>query len=448
MRVHPGRIQETRTGPQGTGPVIYWMSRDQRITDNWALVHAQDLALHASRPLRIVFCLADSFLQAGLRQYDFILRGLHECASLAGNLNIPLDLVHGEAGLMLPAYLEKHKASFLVMDFDPLRIKKSWQKEVLDKTGMPAHLVDAHNIVPCWSTSRKQEYAARTIRPRIHRNLDEFLDDYPEPKPHPIAAEAGTVFDPDDVLQGMHPDKSIPPVQELKPGPAAALGTLHSFILDKLYSYSEKRNDPNMQALSNLSPYLHFGHISAQNVALQVKKQLHTPIKSREAFLEELIVRKELSDNFCHYNQNYDNFQGLRAWAQKTLDKHRQDTRDYLYEPETLEQGLTHDPLWNAAQVEMVNTGKMHGYMRMYWAKKILEWTDSPEQAIDTAIYLNDRYELDGRDPNGYTGILWSMGGVHDRPWKERKIFGTVRYMSYNGCKRKFNVDAYIQKWI
>ena len=448
MRVHPGRIQEIRTGNQDSGPVIYWMSRDQRIMNNWALIHAQDLALHASRPLRIVFCLADSFLHAGLRQYDFMLRGLHECASLAGSLNIPLDLIQGETGLMLPAYLEKHKTSFLVMDFDPLHIKKSWQKEILDKTGMPAHLVDAHNIVPCWSTSGKQEYAARTIRPRIHRQLDEFFEDYPDLESHPYPAEAGSGFDPDEVLQDMNLDKTTAPVRWLDPGPEAAGAVLDDFIVHRLPLYQEKRNDPNMQALSNLSPYLHFGNISAQRVALQVKKQLHTPMEAREAFLEELIVRKELSDNFCHHNQNYDNFQGLPAWSQKTLDKHRRDTRDYLYELQALEMARTHDPLWNAAQVEMVNTGKMHGYMRMYWAKKILEWTDSPEQAINIAIYLNDKYELDGRDPNGYTGILWSIGGVHDRPWKERKIFGTVRYMSYNGCKRKFNVDAYIQKWI
>ena len=448
MRVHPDRIQQIRTGTRGKGPVIYWMSRDQRIGDNWALVHAQDLALHLSRPLRIVFCLADEFLQAGLRQFDFMLRGLHECAALAGSLNIPLDLVRGEAGLMLPAYLEKHQASFLIMDFDPLRIKKSWQKKVLDKTGMPAHLVDAHNIVPCWRTSQKQEYAARTIRPRIHRQLEEFLEDYPKLEPHPYPALAGSGLDPDGLLQEMDLDRTIKPVQWLTPGPAGAGDVLDDFMANRLALYQEKRNDPNMLALSNLSPYLHFGHTSAQKVALQVKKQLETPLQSREAFLEELIVRKELSDNFCHYNQNYDNFQGLPAWAQKTLDKHRSDSRDYLYEPRALEQGLTHDPLWNAAQMEMVKSGKMHGYMRMYWAKKILEWSKSPEQAIDTAIFLNDKYELDGRDPNGYTGIMWSMGGVHDRPWKERKIFGTVRYMSYNGCQRKFNVDAYIQKWI
>jgi deoxyribodipyrimidine photo-lyase len=213
------------------------------------------------------------------------------------------------------------------------------------------------------------------------------------------------------------------------------------------------RNNPTRDAQSNLSPYLHFGQISAQRVALEVLKYLSLPPFAREgteggishaAFLEELIIRRELSDNFCFYNRDYDNFEGFPDWAKKTLNKHRKDRRDYIYTVKQFEHAKTHDDLWNAAQMEMAKRGKMHGYMRMYWAKKILEWTESPEKAMEVAIYLNDQYELDGRDPNGYAGIAWSIGGVHDRAWNERPIFGKIRYMSYNGCKAKFDIKQYI----
>jgi deoxyribodipyrimidine photo-lyase len=168
--------------------------------------------------------------------------------------------------------------------------------------------------------------------------------------------------------------------------------------------------------------------------------------ETKEAFLEELIIRKELSDNYCYYCRDYDNFNGFPDWSKGSLNEHRKDKREFIYSLEEFEQAKTHDELWNAAQKEMINTGKMHGYMRMYWAKKIFEWSHTPEEAIETAIYLNDKYELDGRDPNGYTGIAWSIGGVHDRAWFDREVFGKVRYMNYNGCKSKFNVDAYIKK--
>jgi deoxyribodipyrimidine photo-lyase len=198
--------------------------------------------------------------------------------------------------------------------------------------------------------------------------------------------------------------------------------------------------------VSDLSPYLHFGQIASQRVAWEVRRA-EAPAEAKQAFLEELIVRRELADNFCYYNPAYDQVAGFPAWAQQTLDQHRRDPRDYLYELPDWEAGRTHDDLWNAAQLEMVRRGKMHGYLRMYWAKKILEWSATPEEALATAIYLNDRYELDGRDPNGYTGVAWSIGGVHDRPWGERPVFGKIRYMSRAGCQRKFNVEQYIA-WV
>ena len=207
--------------------------------------------------------------------------------------------------------------------------------------------------------------------------------------------------------------------------------------------YSTLRNDPNESGQSNLSPYLHFGQLSAQRVAIEVMKSPASD-EDKSAFLEELIVRRELSDNFCFYNPHYDATEGFPNWAKETHRIHSDDKREHTYALKEFEQGKTHDPLWNAAQMELVITGKMHGYMRMYWAKKILEWTSNPEEAMRFSIYLNDKYSLDGRDPNGYAGIAWSIGGVHDRAWGERSVFGKIRYMNYNGCKRKFDVAKYI----
>jgi deoxyribodipyrimidine photo-lyase len=234
-------------------------------------------------------------------------------------------------------------------------------------------------------------------------------------------------------------------IEWIKPGEKEGKMTLKNFIKTRLSDYDKDRNDPNRDAQSDLSPYLHFGQISAQRVALEVLKDSKED-QNRDAFLEELIVRRELADNYCFYNPDYDKFQGFPDWAKKTLHEHRKDKREYNYPNEQFEEGKTQDALWNAAQIQMVKTGKMHGYMRMYWAKKILEWTESPEQAQKIAIDLNDKYELDGRDPNGYTGIAWSIGGVHDRAWFKRPIFGKIRFMSAKGASSKFDVKAYILK--
>lgn len=447
MSINPQRVKVIKAGQRKSGPVIYWMSREQRIHDNWALIHAIDIARKMDKELRIVFYLTDNFHEAGLRHYDFMLRGLAKCSKEAGKLNIPFDLIQGDPGYVPSLWLEKNNACHVVTDFDPLRIKRSWQDKVVEKNSdLEFHIVDAHNIVPCWVTSDKQEYAARTIRPKIYKKLDEFIDPFPDITP--LDQECNNSdLDINILIKDLSLNSGVSPVDWIRPGWDEALSMLDHFLDHGLKNYQEKRNDPNFNALSNLSPYLHFGQICSQTVTLRLKQIKSISVEDADAFLEELIVRKELSDNYCWFNNGYDNFDGLPEWGKNTLDKHRSDTREYLYSRDEFESGQTHDPLWNSCQQEMVNTGKMHGYMRMYWAKKILEWTKTPEQAIEFAVYLNDKYELDGRDPNGYTGIMWSMGGLHDRPWKERSIFGTVRYMSYNGCKRKFNVDQYIRKW-
>ncbi len=360
--------------------------------------------------------------------------------------NIPFCLLKGDPVEKIPEFVSKNNIGTLVTDFDPLRIKRKWKSGAAGKIGIPFYEVDAHNIVPCRHASQKQEYGARTLRPKINRVLDDFLDDFPPLKENTADNIPNLpAVDFEKTIMDIRTDRSVAEVDGIEPGEKGAQKTLDSFIGGRIEDYGIKRNKPDNDMQSGLSPYLHFGNISAQRIAMEVLGS-NAADADRDPFLEELIVRRELSDNYCYYNRNYDSFEGFPPWARKTLDDHRGDTREYIYSPHRLEASLTHDPLWNAAQSQMVITGKMHGYMRMYWAKKILEWSPSPDQAQETAIYLNDKYSLDGRDPNGYTGIAWSMGGVHDRAWGERAVFGKVRYMSYNGARSKFDVKRYIDK--
>jgi deoxyribodipyrimidine photo-lyase len=444
--VNPGRIRILNKGIPGKGPVVYWMSRDQRTTDNWALLFARQLADENGKDLLVVFTLSPAFQGAGLRHYSFMLKGLAEVEENLKKYRIPFLLLPGYPPESLKELKMETGISYLVTDFDPLRIKLSWKREVCESLDIPVSEVDAHNIVPCLRVSTKQEFGAYTIRPKIHRLLNEYLVEFPgirSMKSSCLTAPETTWIKAEHVLENLQP---VPEVNWILPGETKALEKMEDFITDRLPGYNAAKNDPNQDAVSDLSPYLHFGHLSAQRIALEILKR-YPRDENSDAFLEELIVRRELSDNYCYFNPDYDNTRGFPAWAIKTLNEHRSDEREYLYSDEEFEQGKTHDPLWNAAQKQMLITGKMHGYMRMYWAKKILEWSRSPEEAMRISIYLNDKYELDGRDPNGYTGCAWSIGGVHDRAWNERSVFGKIRYMNYNGCKRKFDVNSYINKW-
>jgi deoxyribodipyrimidine photo-lyase len=374
-----------------------------------------------------------------------MLEGLKGVEKDLGGLDIAFYLRSGYPEKEIPEFCHRHRTGVLITDFDPLRLKRKWKKAVSERVNIPVYEVDAHNIIPCWVASDKQEFGAYTIRPKIRRLLPTFLEDFPTVEKHAVPWEdRPNVTDWKGAEDALAVDRAVAAVQWLDPGVGAADDSLRCFIEDRLDVYRRDRNDPNKVGQSNLSPYLHFGRLSAQRVALEVLKTAVAG-DSRDAFLDELIVRRELSDNFCFYNPRYDSFDGFPEWAKKTLTEHRKDKRSYIYPRDVLENAETHDDLWNAAQIEMVKKGKMHVYMRMYWAKKLLEWTKSPEDAMETAIYLNDRYELDGRDPNGYAGIAWSIGGVHDRAWGERNVFGKIRYMSYNGLKSKFNTNAYIK---
>jgi len=403
------------------GPVLYWMSRDQRADDNWALLHAQREACGRRVPLVTVFCVAPVFLGATLRQYGFMLRGLEETERSLRDLAISFVLLRGDPSREVPAFARRIGAGLVVTDFDPLRIKIDWRRKVAAALHVPAVEVDAHNIVPAWHASPKQEYGAYTLRPKLLKLLPDFLTPIPRLRRHPyvLSKDPGPA-DWGSIQQNLRVNRSVGEVTGFTPGSAAALRAMRHFIDHKINGYQDSSRNPAIDGLSNLSPYLHFGQISAQRVALEAKAAVSAPA-ARNAFLEELIVRRELSDNFCLYNQHYDTIKGFPAWAGKTLSDHERDTRPYVYTRERLEAGETHDDLWNAAQQEMVQSGKMHSYLRMYWAKKILEWTRSPGEALQIVLELNDRYEIDGRDPNGYAGAAWSIGGVHDRAWGDRE---------------------------
>ncbi len=432
--------------PVGDGPVIYWMSRDQRVEDNWALLYAQEIALGINQPLIVLFCLVPRFLDATLRHYRFMLAGLKEVEGRLKDLRIAFKLLSGQPEEQVTLCVKELKAGALIADFSPLKINRIWREQVASRIGAAAYEVDAHNVVPCWEASPKQEYAAYTIRPKINRLLPEYLVDLPRPLRHPDRAQA--LDEPTDWLKAessLKTDAAVAPVEAFIPGEAAAREAMDNFLDHRLHYYANLRNDPTADGQSDLSPYLHFGQLGAQRLAYEVKKRSGNSPAGAD-YLEELIVRRELSDNFCYYNDYYDSPEAFPNWAKQTLAAHLADRREYLYSLDHFETAQTHDDLWNAAQNEMVKKGKMHGYLRMYWAKKILEWSSSPAEAMKTAIYLNDRYSLDGRDPNGYAGIAWSIGGVHDRAWPERTIFGKIRYMSYKGSKSKFNIQKYIEK--
>ncbi len=343
--------------------------------------------------------------------------------------------------------MKDRDAKILVTDMSPLRFSRRSKSKLAETLGIPFLEVDAHNIVPVWLASPKLEYQAATFRPKINRLLPEFLTDFPDKQSYKMGEPLPkNSIDFEKILREFPVDRSVLPVDWIVPGAQAAEVALSAFLERRSTGYDTLRNDPNEHAQSELSPYLRYGNIAPQRVALMARDSQMLDA-DKEAFLEELIVRREVADNFCWYSPAYDRFDGAWNWARESLEAHWDDPREFIYTQEQFDRAETHDSLWNAAQIQMVKTGKMHGFLRMYWAKKILEWSLNPEIAIAIALHLNDRYELDGWDPNGFTGVMWSICGVHDRAWFERPIFGKIRYMNRNGCERKFDVGAYVKRW-
>jgi deoxyribodipyrimidine photo-lyase len=305
--------------------------------------------------------------------------------------------------------------------------------------------VESDVIVPVEEASVKEEYSAATLRRKVNKKLKNFLVPLKpsDPRINSLSLDFAdfNIDDTEKAIARLQIDRSVQKSNYFHGGPKEAQNHLRIFLESKLDRFPELRNDPTLDCLSQMSPYLHFGQISPLRIALKV---IETESPGTEAFLEELIVRRELSMNFVFYNGQYDSFEAVPEWAKKALRTHQKDRRPSLYRLDELEMAKTHDAYWNAAQKEMIVKGKMHGYMRMYWGKKILEWSKTPEEAFRRALYLNNKYELDGRDPNGFAGVAWCFG-KHDRPWGERPIFGHVRYMNDRGLKRKFAADEYVK---
>lgn len=429
-----------------TGPVVYWMIRDQRAVDNWALTHAQSLALSLETPLHVMVIIRKNLkeVHGTTRMMEFMLKGLHETARALQQKNISFELLLGDPVATIVAYCKKVDAAAVVTDLFPLSVYTQWQNAAALQLSVPLTLVDAHNCVPVWQASSKKEYSARTFRPRITQQLAQYVPNLPQVVTHPYGKGLDHTNWP-FISKNLEIDTTVLEITDITPGTTAGYTQAHNFITHTLPDYLQKKNDPNQLGSSGLSPYLHFGQISAQRVLVLLNQLPDSDSKLN--FIEELVVRRELADNFCYYSESVATLATLPQWAQKTLQKHLADPREYTYSLQQFETAQTHDALWNAAQQQLLKTGKMHGYMRMYWAKKILEWSRNPQDALDTAIYLNDHYSLDGRDPNGYVGILWSIGGLHDRPWFEKPIFGLVRTMTANGLAKKFDTRQYCAQW-
>lgn len=344
-------------------------------------------------------------------------------------------------------------ASTIVVDKAYTRLPREWRQTVAASVECEMIEVESDVVVPVEVTSEEQEYAARTIRKKIESQLGEFMK--PVDVEPVLISSVGIKLDLQGIklldletgLDLLDVDRTVPAVTRFQGGYTNAKLILDKFISSRLKYYATQRNEPSLEYSSDLSPYLHFGHISPIEIALAVKAVKKPSLsESIASFLEELIVRRELSVNFCYYNPGYDKYDHvLPKFARVTLLDHSNDPREYQYTLAEFESANTHDPYWNAAQLEMVLTGKMDNYLRMYWGKKFIEWTESPQQAYEWCLYLNNKYELDGRDVNSYVGVGWIFG-LHDQGWKERAIFGKVRYMNSQGLQRKFDMESYVLK--
>jgi deoxyribodipyrimidine photo-lyase len=422
------------------------MQRAQRGIDNPALNLAIDAGNALRLPVLTVFALTADYPSAQRRHYRFLVEGLVDAAGDLKQRGIGFVVRLGSPEVVVPAIAAELRPALVVGDENPVRIGALWRRRVAEQLRIPFYLVDSDVVVPT-SLFPGEEYAARTLRPKIHRVWDQYLRPVRNPSsavPWTGPIPPGEPIDPDALL-GKLGLAGASELSDYHGGTREARRRLDRFVRERLSRYGALRNDPAAMVGSELSAHLHFGHISPVTVALAALESgaLRASI---DAFLEELVVRRELAINFVARNSNYDCLEGCPAWARQTLAKHATDKRPHLYSTRQLEAAETHDPLWNAAQTEMVLTGRMHSYLRMYWAKKILEWSPNANDAYAIAVDLNDRYEMDGRDPNGYAGIAWAIGGKHDRPWPERPIFGTIRFMSFEGARRKLDVDKYIAR--
>lgn len=439
------RIKTLRAGHPAPGDyVLYWMQASQRAEFNPALEYAAWTARQIRKPLLVFFGINESYPGANSRHFSFMLEGMAETYSALKERGI--TMVCWKDDPPKGALRLADRACVVVVDRGYLRHQVAWRRSLAALSPCPVIQVEGDAVVPVKTAYPREAYSAAPLRRRIQRYLSHFLRYTPEittkVKDFTPDTESLDLSDPSRLLRHLGVPRLPPPVTSFVGGTSEAKAVLERFIEEKLDFYPSLSRHPELDFTSHLSPYLHFGQISPVYVAIRVRK---TGSPGAEAFLEQLVVRRELSLNLVTYNPHYDSLLALPYWARETLERHLRDRRAYLYTLDELEDALTHDPFWNAAQKELVATGYMHNYMRMYWGKKILEWSPHPEEALHRILYLNDKYELDGRDPNGYAGALWCLG-KHDRPFRERQVFGTVRYMSESGLKRKFDMDTYVKR--
>jgi deoxyribodipyrimidine photo-lyase len=429
--------------------VVYWMQRAERGVDNPALDCAIEVANELRLPVVAFFSAISNFPRANLRHYAFLNQGLHDAEEDMAARGVPL-IVRRPPENKLEPFLQDVGAGIVIGDENPLREPERWRRVLAQRLRIPFWTVDADVIVPS-RLFTKGFYAQHLFRKQLDPLLPEYLA---EPKAPKLQKQwthtkiARWVLD-DDITKGWRSfDRSVKPVDTFRGGAHAARKRLQYFVEHQLADFEKGRNKPQVNGTSQLSPYLHFGHISALRIVLEAKKALaarKVPQGAYDTLINELVGWRELAVNFVTYSRDtYDTIECAEPWAQKTLREHMRDKRKYEYTYEQLESGETHDPLWNAAQLQMVRYGWMHNVLRMYWGKKILEWSPNPARAFEWAVLLNDTYELDGRDPNSYAGIAWAIAGKYDRPWFEREIFGLIRYMSGASTGKKFDSRLYM----
>jgi deoxyribodipyrimidine photo-lyase len=451
------RIVEANGKAECSGEfVLYWMQASVRAEENLALEWAIDKANERNIPLVVLFCIVQDYPSASPSHYRYLLGGLSEAKKGLAEKGMRLAVSRDPPAEAVGALADR--TAVIVTDCGYTRIQRKWLQEVADAASCRVVRVEGNLVVPAACASTKEEWSAFTLRRRIWPLIDAFLDASDEKTPRcssfGVSLPPSFAADIDGLIAappGAAAGRSIETRLAENPGFGAARDSFAAFLQHHLPEYEEGRNDPNRDATSRMSAALHFGHVSPISLvrwglaAVGERSVLGSANRDLNAYVEELVVRRELAVNFVVHRDDYDAFSCLPGWAQKTLSEASLHRREALYSFAEFEAGATHDPYWNAAQDEMVLTGRMHGYMRMYWGKQILAWSASPEQAYSTAVTLNDRYSLDGRDPNGYAGVAWCFG-KHDRPWAGRPVFGTVRYMNANGLKRKFDADAYVRR--
>ncbi len=388
--VNPARIFEVNNNPIKSGNIIYLCEREIRAKDNFALQFGLQKSKELNLPLKIIHPKINYEHQP---KQDFIDNQIRQAERSFQVLNLDFEISDKQPS----GIIKITQPSILIIDFNPIL-----KRDYLKTANCKIYEIDGHNIIPARFVSDKQEYSAATLRRKIYYNVYPFLTEFDNLTTEKVEADY----------------------------------VLEDFIKNKLPNYSEQKNNFSKNVVSDLSKYLNLGFISSQKIAIKVIES-SVSNDNKEAFLEELIVRKELSDNFCLYAKNFKDFSSVPNWAKISLESHKYDLRTYIYSTLELEQAKTHDSLWNASQIQLIKEGKIHGYLRMYWAKKILEWTSTPVKALQTAIYLNDKYAYDAPSANGYVGILWAIGGLHDRAFNDYPVTGKIRRMTYDSIKKK-----------